>query len=107
MFAGLVPPTGGEVSVAGVPPGEAVRQRRVGMVFQEAALMPWKTALENVCSLMALVDAAPRERNATARWNCCAWSAWSTRPTGIRRSCPAACASAYRSHGHWRWIPRC
>ena len=63
MFAGLVPPTGGEVSVAGVPPGEAVRQRRrVGMVFQEAALMPWKTALENVCSLMALVDAVPRER---------------------------------------------
>ena len=62
VFAGLVPPTGGEVSVAGVPPGEAVRQRRVGMVFQEAALMPWKTALENVCSLMALVDAAPRER---------------------------------------------
>ena len=24
--------------------------------------MPWKTALENVCSLMALVDAVPRER---------------------------------------------
>ncbi|MEJ2894374.1 ABC transporter ATP-binding protein [Bordetella avium] len=61
VFAGLVPPTAGEVSVAGVRPAEAVRQRRVGMVFQEAALMPWKTALENVCSLMELVHARPKQ----------------------------------------------
>ncbi len=61
VFAGLVPPTGGDVRVAGVPPTEAVRQRRVGMVFQEAALMPWRTALENVCSLMRLVHARPKE----------------------------------------------
>jgi len=60
VFAGLVVPSGGVVSVAGVSPTEAVRQRRVGMVFQAAALMPWKTALENVCSLMQLVHARPK-----------------------------------------------
>jgi len=60
VFAGLVAPTGGTISVAGVAPAEAVRQRRVGMVFQAAALMPWKTALENVCSLMQLVHARPK-----------------------------------------------
>jgi len=61
VFAGLVAPSDGQVSVAGVPPQEAVRQRRVGMVFQAAALMPWKTALENVCALMQLVHARPRQ----------------------------------------------
>lgn len=61
VFAGLVTPSGGQVTVAGVSPVEAVRQRRVGMVFQAAALMPWKTALENVCSLMELVHARPKQ----------------------------------------------
>jgi len=61
VFAGLVEPSAGHVEVAGVAPSEAVRQRRVGMVFQEAALMPWKTALENVCSLMDLVLPLPKQ----------------------------------------------
>lgn len=52
VLAGLQEPTEGSVSVAGVSPVEAVRQRRVGLVFQEAALMPWKNAIENVCLLM-------------------------------------------------------
>ncbi|WP_299451490.1 ABC transporter ATP-binding protein [uncultured Pigmentiphaga sp.] len=52
VLAGLLAPTEGVVSVAGVTPVEAVRQRRVGLVFQEAALMPWKNAIDNVCLLM-------------------------------------------------------
>ncbi|MCJ9710647.1 ABC transporter ATP-binding protein [Bordetella hinzii] len=61
VFAGLVPPTGGEVSVAGVKPAEAVRQRRGGMVLQEAALMPGKTALGNVWSVLGLVQSRPKD----------------------------------------------
>ncbi|SFC73735.1 NitT/TauT family transport system ATP-binding protein [Polaromonas sp. OV174] len=54
VLAGLVPPTEGEVSVAGVAPAEAARQRRIGLVFQEAALMPWKNSLDNVKVLMEI-----------------------------------------------------
>jgi len=52
VLAGLLPPTAGDVSVAGVAPTEAVRQRRIGVVFQEATLLPWKNALDNVALLM-------------------------------------------------------
>lgn len=42
ILAGLLPPTRGEViSPAG-------RIARVGMVFQQANLMPWRTVLENI-----------------------------------------------------------
>lgn len=52
VMAGLLAPTEGRITVAAVSPVEAVRQRRIGLVFQEAALMPWKNAIENVCLLM-------------------------------------------------------
>ncbi|VVE11435.1 ABC transporter ATP-binding protein [Pandoraea fibrosis] len=55
VLAGLQAPTTGRVSVGGMTPAEAVRQRRIGLVFQEAALMPWKSAFDNVCLLMELV----------------------------------------------------
>jgi NitT/TauT family transport system ATP-binding protein len=57
VLAGLLPPTAGNVSVAGVAPIEAVRQRRIGIVFQEATLLPWKNALENVALLMEVAHA--------------------------------------------------
>jgi NitT/TauT family transport system ATP-binding protein len=56
VLAGLLPPTEGSVSVAGVSPVEAVRQKRIGLVFQEAALMPWKNAIENVSLLMEITQ---------------------------------------------------
>jgi NitT/TauT family transport system ATP-binding protein len=47
MIAGLVPPTSGEVRVD----GEAISKpnpHKIGMVFQDATLLPWKTALDNI-----------------------------------------------------------
>jgi NitT/TauT family transport system ATP-binding protein len=47
MIAGLIKPTSGEVTVN----GEMLTDPRpdlIGMVFQDATLLPWKTALANV-----------------------------------------------------------
>ena len=46
MIAGLETPSAGEVVVEGVP--VAGPRRENGLIFQDATLLPWKTALENV-----------------------------------------------------------
>ncbi|MGQ0677703.1 MAG: ABC transporter ATP-binding protein [Rhodospirillales bacterium] len=48
VIADLVPPTAGTVSVLGGKPEAARRNRDIGFVFQDAALLPWRTALQNV-----------------------------------------------------------
>ncbi len=40
--------TRGKLSVCGVTPEEARRGRRVGFMFQQPALLPWRTVLDNV-----------------------------------------------------------
>lgn len=46
LLAGLLLPTGGEVIFEGQP---LLRpRRRIGFVFQEANLMPWRTVLSNI-----------------------------------------------------------
>jgi len=48
LVADLVPPTQGTVSVLGSPPQTARLNRELGFVFQDATLLPWRSALENV-----------------------------------------------------------
>jgi NitT/TauT family transport system ATP-binding protein len=67
VLAGLIQPSAGTVEIAGLSPQEAVRQRLVGLVFQDANLLPWKTALGNAAFLLEIADkevsrAAARER---------------------------------------------
>jgi NitT/TauT family transport system ATP-binding protein len=56
LLAGLLAPSEGEVHVAGMSPPQAARARRIGLVFQDATLMPWKTATQNIRALMQVAD---------------------------------------------------
>jgi NitT/TauT family transport system ATP-binding protein len=48
VVADLIPPTRGEINVLGGAPKVARLRRDIGFVFQDAALLPWRTALQNV-----------------------------------------------------------
>lgn len=56
VMAGLVMPSEGIMTVAGVAPQVAVKARLIGLVFQEATLLPWKNALENAAFLLMTAD---------------------------------------------------
>ncbi|MDQ2744468.1 MAG: ABC transporter ATP-binding protein [Chloroflexota bacterium] len=48
LVADLLPPTSGEILIGGDAAGIARRKREIGFVFQEPALMPWRSSLRNV-----------------------------------------------------------
>jgi NitT/TauT family transport system ATP-binding protein len=65
IVAGLDKPSGGEVFVDGRRVSKPGADR--GMVFQEYALLPWKTALANVAFGLQIRGVAKDERTAIAR----------------------------------------
>jgi NitT/TauT family transport system ATP-binding protein len=67
VLAGLVPPSEGEVTVAGLAPQQAAKQRMIGLVFQDATLLPWKSALENAAFLLQTADKSIARKQALER----------------------------------------
>jgi len=48
LFAGLEQPTAGEVRIHGRPVEEMRREHRIGVAFQDSALLPWRSAEANI-----------------------------------------------------------
>lgn len=67
LICGLARPSGGRIRVYGET-AEGVQPERIGYVFQRDALLPWKTALENVMLPLVLrgIPAARARERATA-----------------------------------------
>jgi NitT/TauT family transport system ATP-binding protein len=67
VLAGLIVPSEGTVTVAGVFPAQAAKQRMIGLVFQDATLLPWKNALENAAFLLMTADDSISKADAFSR----------------------------------------
>jgi NitT/TauT family transport system ATP-binding protein len=65
LIAGLIEPDSGRVAIDGQPVADA--DQRVGLVFQEPRLLPWRTALDNVAFPLELAGIAAAERRERAR----------------------------------------
>jgi NitT/TauT family transport system ATP-binding protein len=67
VLAGLITPTEGQVTVAGIPPREAAKRRIIGLAFQDPTLLPWKNALENAAFLLQSADDSIGKADALAK----------------------------------------
>ena len=65
ILAGFLPPTSGEILIDGK--STKSRQTSIGVVFQEFALFPWRTALRNVEFGLEMTGVPKNERSDRAR----------------------------------------
>lgn len=61
LVAGLIPPSSGQV----IFPGQ--EQPRIGLVFQDANLMPWRTVIQNIALPLTLQGVSVSQAEARAR----------------------------------------
>ena len=66
VVADLTAPTAGQVSIEGQTPASARRARQIGFVFQEPALLEWRSVLDNVALPLELQGVGRVEREAEA-----------------------------------------
>ena len=62
VIADLEQPTSGTISVNGMTPEEARKQRAYGYVFQAAALLPWRTIEKNIALPLEIIGLPPEQR---------------------------------------------
>ena len=68
IIAGLEQPSGGEITINGLAPREARRQKLIGFVPQAPALLPWRTVEANASLLLDINrGASPSAPNVTVR----------------------------------------
>jgi NitT/TauT family transport system ATP-binding protein len=69
LMMGLMAPTGGSVRVMGRDPHAEFNSLRgkIAVVFQSDRLLPWRTALENVCLGLEIIGENSRQRRQVAQ----------------------------------------
>jgi NitT/TauT family transport system ATP-binding protein len=67
VVADLVKPSRGQIEVLGAAPKVARESRDIGFVFQDAALLPWRTAIQNVQLPLEVANGKSRAGRATPR----------------------------------------
>jgi NitT/TauT family transport system ATP-binding protein len=71
LLSGLIEPSSGKVEVTGHDPFREFNffRGKIGIVFQNDRLMPWRTALDNVVLGLEILDAKKKDAEAIAqRW---------------------------------------
>lgn len=74
----------------------AIRNRRIGFVFQNFNLLPRANALKNVMVPLMYSDTREKTRK-SAQWRCCGWWIWTDVPTIVPTSSPAVRNSVWQS----------
>lgn len=67
LLADLARPTKGTVTIENQPPQSVRRQRRIGFVFQDPALLEWRRILDNVALPLEIAGVGKSARYARAR----------------------------------------
>jgi NitT/TauT family transport system ATP-binding protein len=67
LLADLLKPTRGEISISGQTPEKMRKSRQIGFVFQDAALMPWRSANGNVMLPLQVMRKGGKQGKAKSR----------------------------------------
>jgi NitT/TauT family transport system ATP-binding protein len=67
LISGILEPTEGEIAIRGGAVAEAKARADFGFIFQDAVLLPWRTALDNVRLPLEVTGYDPARREARCR----------------------------------------
>lgn len=94
ILAGLEPATSGTTRVDGKSPKELRKDNKLGIAFQDSALLPWRSVLTNIRLPFEIAGKSVDKEYVNEMISLVGSKASRRRS---RRSCPAACVSASRS----------
>lgn len=63
LIAGLLEPTQGSILVGGMKPSELRGTGRLGLIFQDETLLPWRTVTQNIRLPLDLLRRSPRRHH--------------------------------------------